>query len=218
MIHFFFQAVFFELGAGPVVADNNIFIGPGFGTSAGVVAQDHSGANLGHNLVVEFNGAAVDLHGLTGRSNSPMKDWWLGGNMLLSGLNKSPWLHIHNRKVFGGQEAIQNETAQHNLITGGLPSFPPNQPGSLNITVSANQNATGSGFAVTVARDAMMLSVLGDAILGRTACELGGPGGDVDFTNATRSTTACVPGPLASLVPGEHRNVSLWPIGGSWDK
>ena len=128
------EAVFFELGAGPVVADNNIFVGPGWGSSAGVVAQDHSGANLGHNLVAKFNGAAVDLHGLTGRSNSPMKDWWLGGNMLLSS-GKGPWLHMHNRKEFAGNDAIQNETAQHNLVTGGNPVVPPNQPGDLNITV-----------------------------------------------------------------------------------
>ena len=128
------EAVFFELGAGPVVADNNILVGPGWGSSAGVVAQDHSGANLGHNLVAKFNGAAVDLHGLTGRSNSPMKDWWLGGNMLLSS-GKGPWLHMHNRKEFAGNDAIQNETAQHNLVTGGNPVVPPNQPGDLNITV-----------------------------------------------------------------------------------
>eukprot|EP01043_Picozoa_sp_COSAG02_P094750 COSAG02_NODE_31166_length_538_cov_0.993166_1_plen_135_part_10 len=56
----------------PVVADNNILIGSGSGSSPGVGAQDHSGANLGHNLVAKFNGAAVSLGGLTGRQNSPM--------------------------------------------------------------------------------------------------------------------------------------------------
>jgi len=209
------QGIFLELGAGPVVADNNILVGPGAGSSAGVVAQDHSGANLGHNLITKFNGAAVDLHGLTGRSNSLMKDWWLGGNMMLSG-SQGPWLHMHGRKVFAGQDAIQNETAQHNLYTGGSASFPPNQPGDLNITVGPNQNATGSSFAVDIDRAGMVLSIAGDAVLDRTACQLGGPGGDRDFTGAKRSSSKCVPGPLGSLVSGQRRNVSLWPTGGSW--
>ena len=212
------SALVFELGAGPVVADNNILVGPGGGhkfTSAGVAAQDHSGANLGHNLVVEFNGAAVSLGGLTGRSNSAMKDWWLGGNMLLTS-GKGAWLHIHKRKVFAGREAIQNETAQHNLVTGGEPDFPPNQPGNLNITVGPNQNAVGSSFAVDVDRDGMTLSIQGDAVLDKTACQAGGPGGDRDFTGAKRTGPKCVPGPLRGLVAGQRFNVSLWPEGGSW--
>ena len=209
------QAIFFELGAGPVVADNNIFIGIGEGKSAGVVAQDHSGANLGHNLIAKFNGAAVDLHGLTGRQNSPMQDWWMGGNMMLSG-TQGPWLHIHNRKVIAGHDAIQNETVQHNLYTGGNPSYPPNQPGDLNITVGPNQNATGSSFAVDVDRDGMVLSIEGDDVVDRTACQLHGPGSDRDFTGAKRSASKCVPGPLGSLVAGKRTNVSLWPTGGSW--
>ena len=135
--------------------------------------------------------------------------------MLLSG-GQGPWLHIHNRKVFAGQDAIQNETAQRNLYTGGDPSFPPNQPGDLNITVGPNQNATGSGFAVDVDRDGMVLSIEGDAVLDRTACALGGPGSDRDFTGAKRSASKCVPGPLDGVVPGQRRNVSLWPMGGSW--
>ena len=209
------QALFVELGAGPVVADNNIFVGPGFGSSSGVVAQDHSGANLGHNLIVDFFGSAVDLHGLTGRSNSAMQDWWLGGNMMLSS-GQGPWLHIHNRKVFAGHEAIQNETAQHNLYTGGDPSFPPNQPGDLNITIGPNQNAAGSNFAVNVAREQMMLSIQGDDVLDRTACLPHGPGSDRDFTGAKRVGSKCVPGPLGSVVSGQQNSVSLWPTGGSW--
>ena len=98
-----------------------------------------------------------------------------------------PWLHIHKRKVFAGEEAIQNETAQHNLVTGGAPDFPPNQPGDLNITVGPNQNANGSSFAVDVDRDGMTLSIQGDAVLDKTACQPGGPGGDRDFTGAKRS-------------------------------
>lgn len=214
-VHHDVQAVFVELGAGPVVADNNILVGPGWGSSAGVVAQDHSGANLGHNLVAKFNGAAVDLHGLTGRSNSPMKDWWVGGNMLLSS-GKGPWLKIHNRKVFAGTEAIQNETVQHNLITGGDPAFPPNQPGNLNITVGPNQNAAGTSFSVDVDRDGMMLSIQGDNVLDKVACESGGPGSDIDFTGAKRRSAKCVPGPLDGLVAGQRLNLSLWPVGGSW--
>lgn len=211
------QSILFELGDGPVVADNNVLVGPGHGKSPGVAAQDHSGANLGHNLIVEFNGPTVDLAGLTGRENSPMKDWWLGGNMLLSN-SKGPWLHIHNRKVFAGHEAIQNETAQHNLFTGGNPSYPPNQPGDLNITVGPNENATGSSFSVNIDRANMVLSIQGDAVLDKTACVLGGPGSDRDFTGATRSNSKCVPGPLSSLTPGQLRNISLWPTGGSWPR
>eukprot|EP01051_Picozoa_sp_SAG22_P000340 SAG22_NODE_8_length_37215_cov_120.960351_8_plen_311_part_00 len=212
------SALVFELGAGPIVADNNILIGPGSGSSVGVGAQDHSGANLGHNLIAKFNGAAVSLGGLTGRSNSAMKDWWVGGNMLLSS-GKGPWLHIHKRKVFAGKEAIQNETAQHNLITGGKPDFPPNQPGDLNITVGPNQNTVGSSFAVDVDRDGMTLSIEGDAVLEETGCQLGGLGGDRDFTGAKRNGPKCVPGPLGGLVAGQRLNVSqLWPKGGSWPK
>ena len=211
-IHQDVEGIFFELGAGPVVADNNIIVGPGAGGSAGVVAQDHSGANLGHNLIVKFNGPAVDLHGLTGRENSPMKDWWIGGNMLISG-GKGPWLHIHSEKVLGGKEAIKNETAQHNLITGGDASYP-SEP--LNITIGPNENATGSSFAVDVDRDNMVLSIQGDAVLDLTACRVGGPGGERDFTGATRSGSKCVPGPLVGLQPGQRLNVSLWPTGGSW--
>jgi hypothetical protein len=200
--------------------DNNILVGPGSGSSAGVSAQDHSGANLGHNLVTNFNGAAVSLGGLTGRPNTAMKDWWLGGNMLLSS-GKGPWLHIHKRKVFCGnpkthsdcKDAIQNETAQHNLITGGKADFPPNQPGNLNITVGLNQNAAGSSFSVDVDRDGMTLSIKGDTVLDKTACQLGGPGGDRDFTGAKRSGPKCVPGPLAGQ---RLNNASLWPEGGSW--
>ena len=51
---------------------------------------------------------------------------------------------------------------------------------------------------------------------GATGCELGGPGGDRDFTGAKRSGPRCVPGPLASLAAGQRLNVSLWPTGGSW--
>ena len=135
--------------------------------------------------------------------------------MMLSG-GQGPWLHIHNRKVFAGQDAIQNETAQHNLYTGGSPSVPPNEPGALNITVTPNQNATGSSFTVNIDRTGMMLSLEGDAVVDWTACQLGGPGGDRDFTGAMRSDSKCVPGPLGSLVSGQRRNVSLWPTGGSW--
>jgi hypothetical protein len=206
------EALFIELGAGPVVADNNILVGVAEGSSGGVVAQDHSGANLGHNLIVKFNGPAVHLAGLTGRENSPMKDWWMGGNMMLSG-GTGPWLSMHKEKVVGGQEAIQNETAQHNLITGGKASYP-TQP--LNITIGPNENATGSSFDVIVDRDNMVLSIQGDAVLDRTACEVGGPGGDRDFTGAKRSGSKCVPGPLGGLKSGQRLNVSLWPTGGSW--
>jgi hypothetical protein len=206
------QAICFELGAGPVVADINIIVGPGAGSSAGVVAQDHSDANLGHNLIVKFSGPAVDLHGLTGRENSPMKDWWIGGNMMLSG-DKGPWLHIHDEKVLGGKEAIQNETAQHNLITGGNASYPA-EP--LNITVGPNENDTASSFTVQVDRDEMVLSIQGDAVLDLTACRVGGPGGDRDFTGAKRSGSKCVPGPLADLQSGHRLNVSRWPTGGLW--
>ena len=180
-----------------------------------MAAQDHSGPNFGHNLVAKFNGAAVALGGLTGRQNSAMKDWWLGGNMLLSS-GKGPWLHIHKRKVFDGKEAIQNETAQHNLIAGGKADVPPNQPGDLNITVGPNQDAAGSSFAVEVDRDGMALSIQGDAVLDQTACPLGGPGGDRDFTGAKRGGSKCVPGPLGGLVAGQRLNVSLWPEGSSW--
>ena len=117
--------------------------------------------NLGHNLIVDFNGPSVDLAGLTGRSDSPMKDWWICGNILLS-RGGGPWPHMHKRKVFAGHDAIQNETAQHNLFTGGSPSIPPNQPGDLNITVGPNENATGSGFVVDVDRVGMVLSIMGE--------------------------------------------------------
>jgi hypothetical protein len=215
-IHHDSQAIFIELGGNKtrsVVADNNILVGPGGGSSAGVVAQDFSGANLGHNLIVKFNGPAVDLHGLTGRGNSPMKDWWMEGNMLLSG-GKGPWLHIHNEKVLGGKEAIQNETAQYNLITGGNASYPTNA--TLHITVGPNENAAGSSFAVDADRDNMMLSIQGDPVIDRTACRVDGPGGDRDFTGAKRSGSKCVPGPLGGLKSGQRLNVSLWPTGGSW--
>jgi len=69
---------------------------------------------------------------------------------------------------------------------------------------------------VDVDRDEMVLSILGDAVLDKTACQLGGPGGDRDFTGAKRTGSKCVPGPLASLVAGQRLNVSLWPTGGSW--
>ena len=129
--------------------------------------------------------------------------------MMLSG-GKGPWLCMHNEKIIGGQEAIQNETAQHNLITGGAASYPP-EP--LNITVGPNQNAAGSSFAVDVDRDKMVLCIQGDAVLDLTACQVGGPGGDRDFTGAKRSGSKCVPGPLDGLMPGQRRNVSLWPTG-----
>ena len=79
-----------------------------------------------------------------------------------------------------------------------------------------NQNATGSSFIVDVDRDGMVLSMEGDAVLGKTACQLGGPGGERDFTGAKRSGLKCVPGPLGGLVAGQRLNVSLWPEGGSW--
>jgi len=204
------QAIFVELGSGPVVADNNILVG-----SQGIVAQDVSGTQVGHNLIVASGGYSVDLHGLTGRGNTPMKDWWMGGNMMLTG-GTGPWLHIHNRKVFAGKDAIQNETAQHNLITGGAPAVPPNQPGDLNITVSPNQDAAGSSFSVVIDRDEMVVSIMGDAVLDKTACQVGGPGGDRDFTGAKRTGSKCVPGPFVNMVAGQRLNVSLWPTGGSW--
>ena len=139
----------------------------------------------------------------------------MGANILLSD-GKGPWLHIHTRKVFAGQEAIQNETVQHNLISGGNPVFPPNQPGNLNITVSLNQNAAGSSFNIDVDRDGMVLSVQGDTVLDKVACILGGPGSRRDFTGAKRNGSMCIPGPLGGLLPGHHLNVSLWPEGGSW--
>ena len=211
-VHSDIQGVLFELGAGPVVMDNNVLIGPGWGTSSGIVAQDHSGANLGHNLVFKFGGAAVDLHGLTGRQNSPMKDWWLGGNMMFSN-GYGPWLRIHKRKVIGDIDAIQNETAQHNLIMGGEPVYPPNQPGNLNITVSLNQNVSGSAFAVDVDREEMTLRI---SPIEMDECLFEGPGNDIDFLGNDRSSSKCVPGPVGDLMPGQPRNLSLWPVGGSW--
>ena len=88
-------------------------------------------------------------------------------------------------------------------------SYPPNQPGDLNITVGPNQNATGSSFAVDVDRDGMVLSIEGDAVVDSTACQLHGPGSDRDFTGAKRSASKCVPGPLGSLAVADGRIVAV---------
>lgn len=208
------EAIFIEIGTGPVLVDNNIFVGPGAGSSTGIVAQDASNVVVTHNLVMKFGGAAVDLHGLTGRACDgkicQMAGWWIQANMLVANANK-PWLMIHHKKEGSGRELITNETAQHNLISGTEPVYP--RDAGLDITVGSNQNAAGSGFALEIDRDAMQLSFYGDSVFEKTACATGGPGGDQDFTGAKRSGSRCVPGPLDGLAAGQKKVISLWPTG-----
>jgi hypothetical protein len=202
-------AVVFELGddtgsAYPpgfthTLADNNIIISNGGG---GIAAQDACGIVLGHNLI-SGAGTSVSLGGLTGR-NSGMYNWWVEGNMLLTTPGK-PWLHMHKKKVFGGKDAIRNETVQHNLVTGDAPEFPTDVP---DMHVDSNEQ---SKVGVSIDHEGMVLTLWGPDDIDKTGCKAGGPGGDVDFTGAKRSSSKCVPGPLASLSAGQAVNISLWP-------
>lgn len=203
------SALVFELGDGPdgttgfthTLADNNIIVGNGGG---GIGAQDACGIVLGHNLIWD-KGTSVSLGGLTGR-NSGMYDWWVEGNMLFADAG-SPWLHMHHKKILDGKDAIKNETVQYNLVTGGAPDYPTDAP---DVNVGPNEDATGK-VVVLVDHDQMVLTLTAPDDLDKTGCPVGGPGGDVDFTGAKRSSSKCVPGPLASLSAGQTVNISLWP-------
>lgn len=206
------SALVLELGDGPTgttgfthtLVDNNIIVGNGAG---GIVAQDACGIVLGHNLIFDKS-TVVSLGGLTGR-NSGMYDWWVQANMLLSSAG-NPWLHMHHKKILDGKDAIKNETVQHNLVRGAAPDYPSDAP---DVTVGPNQDATGSDFGVSLDHEQMVLTLIGSADLDHTGCQVGGPGGDIDFTGAKRSSSKCVPGPLASLSAGQTVNISLWPTG-----
>merc|ERR1712072_261308 len=137
-----------------------------------------------------------------------MYDWWAEGNMLLSSAG-SPWMHMHKKKVFGGKDAIRNETFQHNIVTGAAPDYDSQCP---DVHVGPNQDATGK-IGVAIDHDQMVLTLTAPADLDKTGCPVDGPGGDVDFTGAKRSSSKCVPGPLASLSAGQTVNISLWPTG-----
>merc|ERR1711988_1211196 len=123
-------------------------------------------------------------------------------------------VHMHDRKTDGDRELMRNETVQHNLVTGGarVPEggawFPADA--GLDITVGNNVNASSSSFSVAVDREQMLLTFHGDSVLDKTGCQVGGPGGDVDFTGGKRGSK-CVPGPVDGLVAGKLQSVSLWP-------
>jgi hypothetical protein len=198
--------VIFELGDGDggvthTLLENNIIVGNGGG---GIGSQDACGIVLGHNLIWD-KGTSLSLGGLTGR-NSGMYDWWAEGNMLLSSTG-TPWLHMHHKKVFDGKDAIRNETFQHNIVTGGAPDYDTTCP---DLHIGPNEDATGK-IGVSVDHDAMVLTLTAPDDLDKTGCSVGGPGGDIDFTGAKRSSSKCVPGPLASLTAGQIVNISLWP-------
>jgi hypothetical protein len=228
------DGVVFELGNGPILADNNVIVGSGMESwnlawapkgktrpgGTGIGNQDAAGVVFAHNLVVNFTGGpAIDLHGLTGRkvnnTVASMSDWWIGANMLFA-TEWCPWMHMHDRKTDGDRELMKNETVQHNLVTGGARVseavngawFPADS--GLDIAVGNNQNATGSSFTWAIDREQMLLTFQGDSVLDKTGCQAGGPGGDVDFTGGKRGSK-CVPGPVDGLAPGKLQSVSLWP-------
>merc|ERR1712228_1147690 len=111
--------------------------------------------------------------------------------------------------ILHGKDAIKNETVQHNLITGGAPSWPSDAP---DMHVDSNEDATGK-IGISIDHEGMVLTLTAPDDLDKTGCPVGGPGGDIDFTGAKRSSSKCVPGPLASLSAGQAVNISLWPTG-----
>lgn len=221
------DGVVFELADGPALVDNNIIVGsalpswnqkwtphgktrPG-GTGIGV--QDASNVTVAHNLIVDFTGGpALDLHGLTSRKinghTSAMRGWWIGANMMFATI-WCPWVHLHDEKHSGDvPELIYNETIQHNLFTGDKPWYPSQT--NLSIVVKQNVNAT-AGFSIGVHASDMVLTLKVGSVLGQSGCLIGGPGGDIDFTGASRSKTKCIPGPIDGLQQDQPRNISLWP-------
>lgn len=203
------SGVVFELTGGPVLFDNNIVVG--CGSSAGIASQDAANITIAHNLVTGFTfSPAVTLGGLTGRTvggkTASLRSWWIGANVLLA-TGHTPWIRMHDEKHAGDYELVYNETAVHNIVSGGLGQYP--TQANLSIDVSNNFNATNGAFNVTVDYERMLLTLLRSAQV-KSGCVAGGPGGDVDFVGSVRSSPACTAGPLANLPPNTAVNVSLW--------
>jgi len=228
------SAVVFELTAGPVLFDNNLLLGSLLSPSpspsspsaadcasgrpaaaaAAIAAQDAANITLAHNLAAGFGrGAAVVLGGLTGRKvgkrTASLRSWWVGANVLLTA-GDAPWISMHHEKHAGGYELVYNETAAHNVVSGGpMASFPNiTQRKQLAIDVADNFNATGGAFTAAIDRQRMTLVLRRSASV-RSGCA-DGPGGDVDFKGGVRSPKSCVAGPLATMDANSEVNVSLW--------
>ena len=201
------SAVVFELTGGPVLFDNNIVLG------GGVASQDAANITLAHNLVAGFkNSAAVTLGGLTGRTVSgrtaSLRSWWVGANVLLAH-EADPWITMHKEKHAGNYELVYNETAEHNVVSGGTGHFPLNS--SLKVDVSSNYNATNGSFIVKVDYELMVVTLHRSPVV-RSGCAPLGPGGDVDFRGRARSPSQCVAGVLSTLptASASTTNISLW--------
>ena len=147
-----------------------------------------------------------------------ISNWTVEANMLL-GLAKSPWAVMHTAKNgTRGEPLVAGDTLDFNVIRGRPVVFSSKKthvgPRPPTVEIKGNQNVTGSaGFNATVDVDALTLTLTVDAAVGQTGCTPGGPGGEVDFTGAPRSSTKCTPGPIEGLVPGEARTISLAPVG-----
>ena len=131
---------------------------------------------------------------------------------MLLATGQTPWITMHHEKHAGNYELVFNETAKHNVITGGEGIYPTNA--SLKIDVSSNYNASGttnlnSTFTAAVDRGQMTITLQRSSSVS-SGCAPLGPGGDIDFTGSTRSSSQCIAGPVASIPAGSAVNISLW--------
>ena len=78
------------------------------------------------------------------------------------------------------------------------------------VVIAPNTDVT-SAFAVEVADDGLSVTVTADASVGTSGCAPGGPGSEVAFTGATRTSNSCVAGSLQALAPSQVVHVSVVP-------
>ena len=201
--------VVFELTDGPVLCDNNIFLGDGSGPA--IASQDASNITIVHNLAYGFKGnPSVVLGGLTGRKvnghTAALRNWSVNANLLLSDL-QSPFLTMHKEKRAADTgELIFNETVKHNLVTGRGAVYPENA--SLKIDVSQNINVSTCNVSISVDRSQMLMSVQSSCNF-FSGCDPRGIGTDTSFMNMSRSPADCVGGPFAAIAPGSRVYVKL---------
>eukprot|EP01052_Picozoa_sp_SAG31_P033454 SAG31_NODE_3784_length_3883_cov_1.859672_2_plen_319_part_00 len=206
--------------------------------------MDASGVTYVHNLALGYKGGSIAVYGSTGRicgasslttvqrapgdsyagglrvmgSTCAISNWTMAGNLLL-GSARVPWVKMHcDKHGSHGEDLVDHDILSNNLVRGTNPDFSRDQDKSkcskpTGVELENNHNVSAQ-FVVELDIERMTLSLTADATIGTSGCTPGGPGGDIDFTGAKRSSTKCSAGPVEGLTAGKTQTISLIPTNG----